>query len=234
MQISDGRIRSEYPHLTGIEGGTARGDLVELSHLGLTKRFTRYGSTYRLSSVRTTNGGAVYIEYAGELVRRIKSSQGRQIDLMRDQTGRIVGARDDSGRQTNYEYGSDGHLVSYGDSSGGTWRYSYQGIGLLSSVLDSRGVEILSAHFDASRRSRRITALQDFTSFEYDDDRTTVSNSLQQRAEFRKHASGLTNAISDFGNSLTAIEFDEQLIGALSFLLNTIVVLGFEIRQRAM
>jgi YD repeat-containing protein len=211
LELDGMRIRSPYPHLTGIERGRRVGPLVELEVGDLIKRFKPIGNALYLDEVRNREGDHLRLEYAGTRVVRVTSNHGRFVAVERDSSGRILALEDDAGRTVGYEYDSAGWLVGVTDAGGRPWRLEYDPRGLLTSVEDPRESISLAATHGEDARVRSVRVLFDAMSFEYQGSSTTVRNALQQAATFWQAPSGLTTVAQDFAGSVTELSLSEQL-----------------------
>jgi YD repeat-containing protein len=211
LEVDGMRIRSPYPHLTGIERGRRVGPLVELDVGDLVKRFRPIGNTLYLDELRSREGDHLRLEYSGTQVVRVSSNNGRFVALERDSSGRVVGLEDDAGRTVGYEYDGAGRLVGVTDAGGRPWELTYDSRGLLVRVVDPRDSESLAATHGEDGRVQSVRVLFDSMSFEYQGTSTTVRNALQQAATFWQAPSGLTTIAQDFAGSVTEISLSEQL-----------------------
>ncbi len=218
LTLEGGRIRSPYPHLTGIVGGRQAGRSAELEVGGLTKRFRQIGDEFYLHEVRNGEGDQLRLEYEGTRIVRVVSAHGRFVALHRDPNGLVTHIEDDAGRQVIYEYDGAARLISVTDVGGRLWRIEYDAAGRLTHVVDPRGVDALAATHGADGRVSTVRVLFDSMSFEYRGGLTVARNAFQQAASFWQDPSGLTSAVQDFAGSVTELTLSGELLPlALSF-----------------
>lgn len=210
LVVEGGQILSQYPHLTGIEGGTVSASDLRINHLGLEKTFKRHGDSYLLRSVSDRAGNSIRISYKGNRIDRITSSSGRFVKIIRNAKKKIIGAKDDSGREVNFAYDSSGQLTSYNDSGGGTWRYSYNNAGQLTEIIDPRQVNTLGATY-SNQRVSSIDIQHKSIKFQYVGSRTEVAKASGDSASFWSHQSGLTESAQDFGGQITSLTLNNDL-----------------------
>jgi uncharacterized protein RhaS with RHS repeats len=98
------------------------------------------------------------------------SSSGHRIDFSYDDSGRIVGARDDLGSDRRYSYDSDGRLEFASDAKSMLYQFAYDR-SLMTRMMDGRGKNILGI---THHRGGRVAELQlaggDVYRFTYDID----------------------------------------------------------------
>jgi len=91
-------------------------------------------------------------------IGRIFSSAGRYVDIVRDRSMKIIGARDDAGRSTRYTYDAMGALAESLDIGGGVTRYRYDDQGFLSSPESAATHPTAQGHqLDDLQPNRRLT-----------------------------------------------------------------------------
>jgi YD repeat-containing protein len=219
LHTDGSRIWSEHPHLTGIGEGSLQANEALIRSGHLTKVFRRRGDSFRFVEIRDRSGHWLRFNYhADGSISRIFSSAGRYVDIVRDRSMKIVGARDDAGRSTRYTYDAMGALAESLDIGGGVTRYRYDDQGFLSDVIDSRGLESLAAQFHADGKVATVDSQHEKTAYEYGAASTTVRNALQQAAVMTYHASGLVESATDFAGGITTLELDQDLrVQRLSF-----------------
>ena len=211
LRLDGPRLRSDYPHLTGIIGGSLAGNWAVIQTGGLTKTFRRYSDSLRLIAVRDRSGNWLRFNYSGASVSRVVSSSGRYVQLKRDRSGKIVAAQDDTGRTVSYRYDAAGGLIESVGISGGATRFRYDDKGYLSAVIDPRGFESIAVQFRADGRAALVDSQHERTVYEFGTNSTTVRNARQRASVLGFHESGLVESATDFAGGVSNLEFDLNL-----------------------
>jgi YD repeat-containing protein len=217
LQTDGARVWSPHPHITGITHGRFTPAQVVLEVADLTKTFEKFDNRFRLVEVRNRSGHSISLSYAGDAVRRIASSGGRFVDILRDSTQRIVGATDDTGRTVRYHYDGSGRLSGSQDLASAAFQFSYDDSGYLTELTDPRGVVVLTARFDQAGKPNAVASQYDAMTYGYEAGSSTlVTNAMQQAA--RLAARNRTYATVQISPASIDIEFDRDLhISSLTF-----------------
>ncbi len=219
LETDGARVWSPHPHITGITRGRFTPPQIVLEVGDLTKTFERFDNRFRLVEVRNRSGHSISLSYLGDAIRRIASSGGRYVEILRDNSQRIVGATDDTGRTVTYRYDSSGRLSGSHDLAGAAFQYSYDDSGYLTELTDPRGVVVLTARFGEAGKPNAVASQYDAMTYVYEASSSTlVTNAMQQAARFWQHETGLTATVQDFAGGVSDIEFDRDLhVSSLTF-----------------
>ena len=212
LKNKSGYLVSDYPRLTGIEGGTIHAQSITINLAnGLTKEFELLGDSYKLTSVLDTDGNSIVLQYSNEnVLNAVLSQNGGFVKIHRDGTGKITSAVDDHGRSVTFAYDEQSRLRNYTDLGGGQWVYGYDQQDNLASATDPRGGMILNASYENDVVTG-VRILHDRMKFRYSGNTTGVSNSLQQEATFWQDQSGLTESVQGFNGDITGFSFNDEL-----------------------
>ncbi len=212
LKNKSGALVSDYPRLTGIEGGSIHAHSITLNLVnGQTKEFELLGDSYKLTRVLDTDGNSIVLQYSDEnVLNAVLSQSGGFVKIYRDSTGKITSAEDDHGRSVTFAYDEQSRLRNYTELGGGQWVYGYDKQDNLASATDPRGVMILNASYE-NDVATGVRILHDRMKFRYSGNTTRVSNSLQQEATFWQDSSGLTESVQGFSGDITGFSFNNEL-----------------------
>lgn len=131
------------------------------------KRFVLIGDDFFLSEMGDRFGNKITLSYDGARLVRANTSEGRFVEFIRNNAGRITSVRDDQGRRVSYLYESD--LLTHVDDLGlSRWTYSYASPGLLSELRAPSSTAQISASYSPSGDVISVTTGGAQYRFEYD------------------------------------------------------------------
>ncbi|MDM3871408.1 DUF6531 domain-containing protein [Porticoccus sp. W117] len=217
--LKNGRkLYSEYPHLTGIEGGLKNGPSITLTVNGLQKLFTKYKSKFLLTRVSHENGSYLELSYKNSLLHRVVSGSGRVVTIKRNEKGLIKKIKIDGGQEVKYNYNEQGLLSELTDLSGSKWVFKYSDTDILAKIVDPRNIAILKVSSNGDGKISRVKSQSDNSVFEYKKRSTKVTNSLSQTAKLWHHETGLTSAARDWSGTVSQLNIDRDLtVSSLSY-----------------
>ncbi|MEM9388322.1 MAG: DUF6531 domain-containing protein [Pseudomonadota bacterium] len=199
---------------------TRHGYVVEMRN-GWTREFEAdpaTASAYRISRVLDTYGNETVFRYRHGDLSRVENSDGRWIELARNDFAQVTSVVDDSGRSVAYEYDDLRRLVAVVDLADQTWRYSYQGdsqqVVALRTPMDT--AELRVEYTDDGRVARLDHSWRQFR-FGYDANRTSVSNVNRRAVTFVQGRGGTTQSILDQRGARAEL-LDDEHSGVRSFI----------------
>ncbi len=134
-------------------GFNAQG-LIQIDYLtGWSKHFQQFGDLYRLVNIADNNGNQLHLTYTDNRLSGISAANHRQVDIKRDQSGRIIRVTDDSHRAVNYHYDKNALLSRVDDLASHQWRYTYHRNKLLAKVIDPLGQATAKFSFHQSQKT---------------------------------------------------------------------------------
>jgi RHS repeat-associated protein len=195
----------------------------------------------RSELARTTSGGfrltteddVQYDFSADGSLQRIEDRNGVDVDVERDDSGRVGAVIDDAGRSVEFTYENDrlssvilpdGRAVSYSFSEGGRLvgvtdpegemaRYEYDGDGRVTKAFAADGDLVVANRYgDNGRVIKQVDGRGETTNFEYDDSaqRTTMTDSNGGDWTDVYRGNVLVRRIDPLGNALT-FDYDNDL-----------------------
>ena len=210
--LKNGRkLYSEYPHLTGIEGGLKNGPSITLTVNGLQKLFTKYKSKFLLTRVSHENGSYLELSYKNGLLHRVASDSGREVTIKRNEKDLIKKIKITGSQEVKYNYNEQGLLSELTDLSGAKWVFRYGNRNILSKIIDPRNIAILKVSSSGDGKISRVKSQSDNSVFEYKKRSTKVTNSLSQAAKLWHHETGLTYAARDWSGTMSRLSIDRKL-----------------------
>jgi len=172
-----------------------------------------------LSSV-DRNGNAVYYEYGGDRLSRIRDDFGRYLDLAYDVQGRVAVISDHTNRSWQYGYDDDGNLISTTDPLGGVMQYEYQPYVPLgdshtyyqiTKITDQAGVVLAEVSYEGAKVATHKQGANTFR-YTYNEvtNATTKTDSTNSRWEFVYNDQELVVRDTDPLGNVTESVFDEN------------------------
>lgn len=148
-------------------------DTIGWSRGGLRKTFSKtLPGTYQLRAIEDGFGNKISLNYSGDLIVSLEDSDGFEIEVIRDNLGRIIGLRDNTNRKVTYDYDESGFLSKVTDVGGNVRHYSYEN-GMLVSINSSASVD-LKVSYDKAGKVASVDRGDRATSFRYKNRRTQV------------------------------------------------------------
>ncbi len=177
---------------------------------GLRQVFAPIAGTHRLTRVEDRNGNALDFDFRNDLLSRIRGSNGRQIKLERNESGRIIAAVDSQGRRVEYRYDDSGRLSEVVDLGGNSWGYRYDESDRLVRAVDPLGSNDFLLNYDAQGKVIRIASPMRTFDFAYRNDTTTVTDLRGLSTQFKQNTAGVTTAVRNSAGLETRLSLDSR------------------------
>lgn len=198
-------FRSENGSVEALE----KKDSVVVHVQGQRKVFRRYNNQFLLRRVSSAHG-SVQLTYENGRIQRVTNDAGRYVWVERTTDGRISKATDDVGRTVIFLYNDHGALMQIDSTLLGTTRFEQAMPGLLGSVIDSNGNASMEVKYDGDSRVSEIRILGRTTRFQYSENVTTVTDSLDRVGIYTHDERGFVSRIQDFGGDTQEIVWDKR------------------------
>ena len=209
MQLDGRNLIADKSAPLAIKSKFLSDDVIEITDHRLRRIFKRNDNRFLLSRIEDRSGNLIFFEYSNGRMSLIRTGNDRFINLIRDDSNRIISIMDDVGQKIDYEYSVTGTLESASLLHGARMEYRYDARNLLVEVIDPRGVQALAATHDANRRAVRISVLANSFEFDFKDNKTTVTDGIGASTTFLQDSRGPTTTVIDTLGNRSHIKLDD-------------------------
>ncbi|NQZ07768.1 MAG: RHS repeat protein [Algicola sp.] len=185
--------------------------LLQISYLtGWVKRFEKIGGKHRLASITDNNINSLSLVYHETQLVEVVGTNGRKVDIKRDEKGRIANITDNNNRVVQYHYNQKGQLEAVDDLGGNRTQYQYHGNGLLHKVTDPEGQLAAKFRFGKDNKATLVKVRARKLRYKYKGSQTLVTDESGQTTVFKQNKKGVTTSVTTATGFTSRIVLNER------------------------